>query len=186
MSSCRKNLKKACSPSNCHHITLEAMVSEFIAICLPCEREELAFFKGLSLEKAVEFAALAKNKEGKRFSHQRRLAKASLKEGSELIMKMVSEIQQARSFEEVLEKIRRVAFQVKGLGELYSYDTSLRISVKLGYEPKQVYLHAGTKIGAKRLGVITDKNRDSVPMTELPEALRQLNNAHEVESFLCI
>jgi hypothetical protein len=164
-------------------VTLEAMVREFIDAYRERECNELAFFNERSLEEALEFAALAKDSRGKRFSHQRRLTRKSLQQGKQFIMGLHGAFQMAESFEEILKTIRDVTAQVHGLGELYAYDTALRISAKTGHEPKHVYLHAGTRVGAKRLGIST--NRDYVPMLELPEALQQLK-AHEVESFLCI
>ncbi|WP_342619296.1 hypothetical protein [Rhodoferax sp. GW822-FHT02A01] len=183
MSSCRKKPKKTCSSPTRRLITLEAMVREFIDTYRHGERDELAFFKEISQEKALEFAALAKDSRGNRFSHQRRLTRESLQQGKQAIMSMLGAFQKANSFEEVLQIVRGVTSKVHGLGELYAYDTALRISAKTGHEPKHVYLHAGTRVGAKRLGIPT--NRDYVPMTELPEALLLLK-AHEVESFLCL
>jgi hypothetical protein len=159
------------------------MVREFIGTYRARERDELAFFKERSLEQALELAALAKDSRGKRFSHQRRLTRDSLQRGKQAIVRMLGEFQKAESFEEILKAVRGITSQVHGLGELYAYDTALRISAKTGHEPKHVYLHAGTRVGAKRLGIPT--SRDYVPMTELPVALQQLK-AHEVESFLCI
>ncbi|NBD19799.1 hypothetical protein GTZ97_03820 [Aquabacterium fontiphilum] len=159
------------------------MVREFIDTYRLGERDELAFFKELSPEQALEFAALAKDSRGKRFSHQRRLTRESLQQGKQAIMSMLGAFQKATSFDEVLKGVRDVTSKVHGLGELYAYDTALRISANKGHEPTLVYLHAGTRVGAKRLGIPT--NRDYVPMTELPEALMPLK-AHEVESFLCI
>lgn len=156
---------------------------EFIGAYRAGERDELAFFKECSLEQALEVAALAKDSRGKRFSHQRRLTQESLQQGKQAIMLMVGAFQKAESFEEILKTVRGITSQVHGLGELYAYDTALRISAKTGHEPKHVYLHAGTRVGAKRLGIQT--SRDYVPLAELPEALKLLK-AHEVESFLCI
>jgi hypothetical protein len=159
------------------------MVREFVDAHRSGERDELTFFKESSLEHALEFAALAKDSRGKRFSHQRRLTRKSLQQGKQAIMRELEAFQRAESFEEILGTVRDITSQVSGLGELYAYDTALRISAKTGHEPKHVYLHAGTRVGAKRLGIPT--SRDYVSMVELPEALQQLK-AHEVESFLCI
>lgn len=159
------------------------MVREFIGTYRAGEHDELAFFKERSLEQTLELAALAKDSRGKRFSHQRRLTRESLQQGKQAIVRMFGDFQKADSFEEILKAVRGVTSQVHGLGELYAYDTALRISAKTGHEPQHVYLHAGTRVGAKRLGILT--SREYVPMTELPEALQQLK-AHEVESFLCI
>jgi len=183
MSSCRRITKKTCSPPPRRLVTLEAMVREFINVYRRGELDELAFFKDLSLEQALEFAALAKDSRGKRFSHQRRLTRQSLQLGKQAIMSKSGDFQKATSFDEVLKVVQEVTSKVHGLGELYAYDTALRISAKTGHEPTHVYLHAGTRVGAKRLGIST--NCEYVLMSELPEALMLLK-AHEVESFLCI
>jgi hypothetical protein len=159
------------------------MVREFIDTYRSGEHDELSFFRERPIEQALEFAALAKDHRGKRFSHQRRLTRESLQRGKQAIMGMLGSFQKAESFAEVLQMLRGITSQVHGLGELYAYDTALRISAKTGHEPQQVYLHAGTKVGAKRLGIHT--NRDYVAMAELPKALHSLK-PHEVESFLCI
>lgn len=44
---------------------------------------------------------------------------------------------------------------IPGLGELYVYDTTLRIGAKLNLFPDKVYLHAGTRLGATALGLRT-------------------------------
>jgi hypothetical protein len=46
-----------------------------------------------------------------------------------------------------------------------------------------VYLHAGTRRGARALGL--DHGSDSVSPNQLPPALRRLQ-PHEVEDVLCI
>jgi hypothetical protein len=63
------------------------------------------------------------------------------------------------------------------------YDTSLRIGAKLGFEPKHVYLHAGTRVGARALGL--DTSASYLRASELPAPLRALR-PHEIEDALCI
>ena len=63
------------------------------------------------------------------------------------------------------------------------YDTAHRIGAFLGLEPEHVYVHAGTTVGAKALGL---KSIDGwVAMDDLPEVFRKLK-PYEVEDFLCI
>lgn len=183
MSGCRRTSKKTCTPPTRRLVTLEAMVREFIGRYRAGERDELTYFKELPFDQVLEFAALAKDSRGKRFSHQRRLTRESLQQGKQAIMGIRRSLEKAESFEEILKMVQSIASKVHGLGELYAYDTALRIAAKTGHEPEKVYLHAGTRVGAKRLGIGID--RDYVPMAELPKAL-QLLKAHEVESFLCI
>ena len=63
------------------------------------------------------------------------------------------------------------------------YDTVLRIGAKLDLFPDRVYLHCGTREGARALGL---KWRDPwLKVDELPRELRRLK-PHEIEDFLCI
>jgi hypothetical protein len=66
---------------------------------------------------------------------------------------------------------------------LYSYDTALRIGSRLKLEPTAVYLHAGARKGAMRLGVYTRARK--VPSTGFPSELARLN-PRDIENLLCI
>lgn len=70
-----------------------------------------------------------------------------------------------------------------GIGELTVYDTALRIGAKLGLLPKKVYLHAGTRAGARALGL--NWKATSLAVRELPSELLTLT-PHEIEDCLCI
>jgi hypothetical protein len=69
------------------------------------------------------------------------------------------------------------------VGKLLIYDISHRIGGYLGLEPEGAYLHAGTKVGAKALGLNT--RAEFVPMTALPTPLQRLSGA-QAEDILCI
>lgn len=183
MSSCKTNRKNVCGRPTRGLVTLEAMIRDFVDRFRPGERDELAFFKEHPFTVALDHAALAKDCRGKRFSHQRRLTRESLAKARGLLFEKQDELKRMQCFEGVLKIVQGITRQVRGLGELYAYDTALRISAALGYEPVAVYLHAGTRVGAKRLGIST--SRDYVSTLDLPVALQKLP-PHEVESFLCI
>ena len=72
---------------------------------------------------------------------------------------------------------------VGGLGELYVYDTALRIGAKLNLLPNKVYLHAGTRSGAEALGF--DGKATVLNVSDLPRELQKLE-PHEIEDVLCI
>lgn len=148
------------------------------------ERETAWFAGQPTLRAAIEYAATAtRNADGKRFDHQRRAPKAALQQAKCQLLQHENKIAACRTFEELMELIKGVASSIHGLGELYIYDTALRIGSKLGIQPDRVYLHRGTRDGAKRLGYSV--NRLYIEMHELPEALRKLSAA-EVEDILCI
>lgn len=69
------------------------------------------------------------------------------------------------------------------IGELTVYDTALRVGARFGLEPSRVYVHAGTRDGARALGF--DGHRQYIEMDELPASSRRLR-AREAEDMLCI
>ncbi|MBO9538294.1 hypothetical protein [Herbaspirillum sp.] len=164
-------------------MTLEEMVREFIEIYRPKGREELAFFSTRPFDIALDYAALAKDSRGKRFSHQRRLKRKNLELAKKFLMEKKDEFEKTKSFEAVFKIVQQITSAISGLGELYTYDTALRISVAIKHEPIHVYLHAGTRVGAKKIDI--DGRRSYVSMAELSKEL-QILDAHEVENFLCI
>jgi hypothetical protein len=72
---------------------------------------------------------------------------------------------------------------VSGLGELWAYDTALRLGAHLGHLPARVYLHRGTRKGAENLGL--NVTGETIEVKDLPDALRSLP-PHESEDILCI
>jgi hypothetical protein len=147
-------------------------------------RRELRFFSiQRTLERAVRLAANAIGPGGKRFSHQRRIPASSLEEAEVRLVAVLSRLRRARSFDELHRVVKDAIDPVYKIGELMVYDTSLRIGAKLGVMPDRVYLHAGTRGGARALGL--DPHRDGMEMRELPAELRKLR-PHEAEDCLCI
>jgi hypothetical protein len=99
------------------------------------------------------------------------------------LIALLPKISQCGSFDELHGIVCVITDKVKGLGELYAYDTAYLIGLRLGLRPKRVYLHAGTREGAKALGFT-----GSLPYlkpSQLPTELRVLKAA-EMEDFLCI
>jgi len=87
------------------------------------------------------------------------------------------------SFADLLTHVNTAVRPIHGIGELYVYDTTLRLGGHLRLVPREVYLHAGTRRGARALGL--DHRSDSVSPNQLPTVLRRLR-PHEVEDLLCI
>ena len=70
---------------------------------------------------------------------------------------------------------------IHGIGELAVYDIACRIGAFLGLSPERVYLHAGTREGARALGL----RGASVRKMDLPRAFGRLSPG-EIEDCLCI
>jgi len=163
---------------------LEAIVRTYIRKIRPRAQAEIDWFAHQpSLDAAIEKAALAVNSRGKRYSHQRRLKKAALKQALRNLLDESGAMEQASDFDELFKVIGAAVKPVPGIGELYVYDTSLRIGSKLNLFPTRVYLHAGTRLGARALGL--NDSAATLKLSALPKEFRTLE-PHELEDVLCI
>jgi hypothetical protein len=163
----------------------ETIIRHYNSHHRPNKPEELNWFRRQpSLEAAINVAARAVDDRGKRFSHQYRIKRRAIQEANRLLLERHDELQRCKSFHELWQRVRRILEPVPGLGELYIYDTSLRVGAYLNLLPDRVYLHAGTRTGAKAFGIVS-RNEEWIEVAELPGILRELP-PHEVEDILCI
>ena len=111
---------------------------------------------------------------------------AQLSQGKARLVAILPALKTRTNFEDLHNQVRDATQSVKGLGELYVYDASYLIGTCLGLEPEKVYLHAGTRIGAKELGF--PGRLPSLDRSEVVSKFPQLKplKACEMEDFLCI
>jgi len=160
------------------------IVNDYICRFKKKAEEELEYFKSQrSLKEAVSKAALARKPSGRKFSHQKRIPKSVLEKAQKILLSNIDEIATAKSFDHLHDMIEKLVRSIRGIGELYIYDTALRIGAKLGFEPDKIYLHRGTREGAKHLGL--NFNKKYLEITEVPAELRTLK-PREIEDLLCI
>lgn len=88
------------------------------------------------------------------------------------------------SFDELHTLVGDLVRPIPGIGELTVYDISQRIGSRFDLEPERVYLHSGTRVGARELGF--DGRRASIEVAELPEELTVRLRPRELEDLLCI
>jgi hypothetical protein len=163
---------------------LDDIVSRYIETYRRAARDELESFSDEpSDQNAVERAALAELPNGNRHPHQRRIPRAALDESGQRLLDNLPMLREARTFDELLELVSEIIRPIPCIGELAAYDTALRIGARFGLAPERVYLHAGTREGARALGF--DRAREAIEVRELPVALRELS-ARELEDLLCI
>jgi hypothetical protein len=161
-----------------------SIIETYITGIRPRANNELNWFKQqASLSDAIRLGGLAINSKGKKYSHQWRLSKEVLKQARDLLLAKEKEIARCNSFHDLFLLLEALLTPIKGLGELYVYDTALRIGANLGLLPAKVYLHAGTRGGAKALGF--HGKAKWLEVSELPNWLHQLE-PHEIEDVLCI
>jgi hypothetical protein len=164
-------------------MTFDALVRTYILRIRPRALAEIDWFaRQPSFHAAIETAALAVNSRRKRYSHQRRLTKLALERARGALSKRARAMEEADDFSELFDLIDAALEPIPGLGELYVYDTALRIGAKLNLFPEKVYLHAGTRLGARALGLRVAATLD---VSELPKEFRRLK-PHEIEDVLCI
>jgi hypothetical protein len=176
-------------PSNCNPAvvlkgSLSVLVRQYRIHNRPRSIEELKFFKRMpSLALAIHHAALAIDDRGKRFGHQCRISLAPLQQAKTLLEQATARLKACTSFHQLHKLLIELLGNVRGLGELYFYDTALRLGVTLGHAPEFVYLHRGTRAGARALGF--NGAASYIELHQLPAPIRALA-PHEAEDFLCI
>ena len=165
--------------------SLTAIVKDYVRRHRHKTRRELRYFRNLpSLKAAITDAGLARRLDGeryKRYSHQRRIPRDALETAAACLHR--ANLGSARSFADLMARVSNAVGSVHGIGELYIYDTALRLGGHLRLLPREVYLHAGTRRGAQALGL--DHRSDSVSPNQLPSVLRRLRPI-EIEDVLCI
>jgi len=165
-------------------MNLTAIVRDYTTRIRSNSQAELKWFKQQpTLKAAIQFAALAINSKGKRYSHQKRIKSNALEEAKQILLSNESLLDSHINFDELFHAIDDLLKPVYGLGELYVYDTTLRIGANLGLLPAKVYLHSGTRVGAKAIGFTNDLA--TIEISNLPKELQQLD-AYEIEDVLCI
>jgi hypothetical protein len=135
-----------------------------------------------SLEIAIRLAATGRNLKGQKHGHQNLIPPVKLDIFASCIIKKLDQVAQVRNFDELIAIIE--SCRVKGVGELAVYDTANRIGNYIGIFPDKIYLHRGTRAGAKLLlGGIKSKyiTKEQLP---IPLQTSDLSNA-ELEDILC-
>ena len=161
--------------------TLAEIRDAYIRCHRPGSRKEAAHFAAGSLRERILKAANANSYDRPKHRHQWLIAPDLLAQFAARLVVMLPEIERARSFPELLSLVSSA--RIKGVGPLTVYDTAQRIGWGQRIEPKEVYLHAGTREGAKRLK--WEYKRDSIRRSALPSELASLS-ASEIEDMLCI
>ena len=166
-------------------VGLRSLVAQYVSEHRPRALQEKDFFQNMpSLEPAIHHAAFALDDRAppKRYSHQCRIRLALMRKAHEVLLQSKEELHAMANFDDLHRLLGNAFSRISGLGALYTYDTALRLGFFLRLEPASVYLHAGTRRGARALGI---RASHVVRVRDLPQELRVLP-PHEIENFLCI
>ena len=162
---------------------LESMVAEYLRTPQG-DAAEARFFRHMpSLDLAIHYAALAIWKDGRSFRHQNPIVTTARSKAKLALTRVSTRIHACTSFHALHSILCEVLNPIRGLGPLYIYDCASRLGYYLKLSPEYIYLHAGTRHGAKALGL--DHRRDYLAKQDVPLPLRVLAAA-QIESFLCI
>ena len=108
-------------------------------------------------------------------------------EATKRLVELHDDLRRCSTFHALWALIRDNLKPIQGIGDLYIYDAALRIGAYLRLTPERVYLHAGTRIGARKSGLLlrAGGRREWLESNELPATLRDLPPS-DVENLLCI
>jgi len=173
-----------CLPRLRHFRSYDSIVRHYMDRYREYSRKELDYFRRMpNLREAIRAAALARDRCGHKHPHQWRIPRATLKVWDRELSRKAAALRACKEFHGLMEHAERIAKGIWGIGELTVYDTIHRIGAYLGKSPAKVYMHAGTRTGAKALGF--GGNRRLISPRDLPRAFRRLE-PYELEDCLCI
>ena len=136
-----------------------------------------------SLPEAIKVASLSVDEDDKKDPHQYRIPKVTLASWYGAILMRLASLKKAKTFDEIHNILTGV--KIKGVGKVTVYDTAVRIGVYKKLYPQKIYLHAGTKEGAKKLNVKTSSK--DILKSQLPVQFQRKDlSCLEIEDILCI
>jgi hypothetical protein len=176
---CRTGKRRPAAVGN-----IEDIIERYILEYRDKHERELRFYRAQpSLRKAVDVAAHCIAMNGRKHPHQWRRTEETLNNTASKLESIRNAIRRCKDFAALISLLRNTLEDVWGIGELTTYDIAHRVSAYLGFEPKLVYLHRGTRVGAKVLGI--DGTLRTIKPSVLPRAFRRLR-PYEMEDALCI
>ena len=167
---------------------LAQLVEEYIREYRPGEDLEFRAYEVCeSLREAIERAAMSLTS-GIRHPHQRRGFKLSTLEAArDALLKRESEVASVSTFAE-LHNLIAETIGPNRTRALYVYDVATRIGAKQNLWPQDVYLHAGTREGAKKLG-FNVRGQRTLKISDLRSKIgTEIDRLqpYELEDFICI
>ncbi len=176
-----------CKPQVSYHRSfknLKEIVDAYIEDYKDNVDYEIKEIKKANFEEVLKKVGRGKFLDGGHLDHLKRLTEEALRNALLILISFRKQIKSCKNFHEIFELIHEeIEREVYGIGEMYTYDISFYLSINLGFKPKYVYLHKGTRIGARKLGL--DVKRDYISKNEFPQEFQNLE-IYDIENLLCI
>lgn len=115
--------------------------------------------------------------------HQHRIGHKRMAAAAEFMEPHAGALTSAADFAELHDRVAALGAEVDRVGELAVYDIAQRIGWYRDIEPREIYLHCGTRDGAKAL--VPQLRGKTMAVDRLPPELHGLTPA-QLEDVLCI
>jgi hypothetical protein len=140
------------------------------------------YAKQATVADAIRAAAMAETADGIMDDHQRRVGHDRCAKAMECLLERERDIRRARSFDELHRRVRghKAGAAFRGARALRHGGADRG---KVGLRPEKVYLHCGTRKGARELGLASARGvveRDNLPY-ELRGVARRIQRAEVLE-----
>ncbi|MGE0638205.1 MAG: hypothetical protein AB7P01_17300 [Bacteroidia bacterium] len=167
-------------------MSLKVVIERYMKEDFSTLKDKKIFYENMPLHEAVKNAASAITPEKIMDSHQRRIGKKICVDAAIELLKLELEIKRCNTFEKIFEITEKVKKRTDRLGDLWSYDTALRIGFNKKVYPKEVYVQRGVVKGVKKaLNGKCPRGR-SLPLGIFPQEIQDMKEPYLVENFLCI
>jgi hypothetical protein len=143
------------------------------------------YYNTQSLKESIINASIGNTPSGKMDSHQWRVGRVNGTRGADMLLLRIAEIKKSKSFGDIFKITEEVRKEIYGLGDLWSYDTALRIGFKMELYPTEVYIQRGVIKGVKKILPQIKRTERSLPLSIFSNDLQKLK-PYQAENFLCI
>jgi hypothetical protein len=166
-------------------MSLQAKIADYRENEMRELHELVRFFKSVSFHSAIEYAASGVTPHRKIHPHQRGIGVKQLRRSAALLKEYTSTIRKAKSFENLIMITEAVKSELKGLGDLWSYDTALRMAFNRGktFYPQAIFVQRANMKGIRKIFLRIPMKQRTLPVKIFPKEIRSLR-PFEIENFL--
>jgi hypothetical protein len=137
-----------------------------------------------TIEEIIKIAVMSRDKSDNKHPHQWRIYNSVYDEFFQNLLSVKDKINNPKNFDELFNIIE--SHKSSRVGELFCYDTALRIGHRLNKLPERIYIHAGTRIGLERF-LKRKIHETTIEKQRLPEPFRSCElTPGQLEDFFCI